>query len=477
MAGLRHLHYRERTDTKAPSQHLRFQAHGKDRTIMDEQTAGSSDRHPSSNATSPLPARRSRRRWLLWGILVLVLLLILFAVLRPHGTTSGNRHHAQTGDQQPVAVATVHTGDMPVVLQLIGTVIPITNVTITPRVSGHILDVYYQEGQHVKKGDELELIDPRPYEATLAQYKGTLAADRAQLEKARVDNARYQKLIRQNSTSAMTARDQEFTVQQLEGTVKFDEANVRNAELNVMYCHIIAPVDGRVGIRVLDKGNYVSAGQSGGLTILTQMEPISVIFTVPQNQIGPVADRLREVGELPVEAWNSDNTQKIADGTVKALDSQIDTSTGTVRMRGIFANEDERLFPNEFVNARLLVNTLHNALIVPGNALQTGPDGQFLYVVQPDMTVKDVPVKVGETDDSSAVILSGVKAGDRVVTDGVSHLRPGQKVTIPDNATNQTAAAEAKTAETHHRHSNGQQSTDAAKHSNDPSAPDAAGNH
>ncbi|KXV61942.1 multidrug transporter, partial [Gluconobacter japonicus] len=298
-----------------------------------------------------------------------------------------------------------------------------------------------------------------------------------QLEKARVDNARYQKLIRQNSTSAMTARDQEFTVQQLEGTVKFDEANVRNAELNVMYCHIIAPVDGRVGIRVLDKGNYVAAGQSGGLTILTQMEPISVIFTVPQNQIGPVADRLHDVSELPVEAWNSDNTQKIADGTVKALDSQIDTSTGTVRMRGIFTNEDERLFPNEFVNAHLLVNTLHNALIVPGNALQTGPDGQFLYVVQPDMTVKDVPVKVGETDDSNAVILSGVKAGDRVVTDGVSHLRPGQKVSIPDTSTNQTAAAEAKTAETHHRHSNGQQSTDAAKHSNDPSAPDAAGTH
>ncbi|MFT8952260.1 MAG: efflux RND transporter periplasmic adaptor subunit [Gluconobacter sp.] len=447
---------------------------------MDEQTAGPSDRHQSINAQSPSPARRPRRRWLLWGTIVLVILLILFAVLRTHGSHSGKSHkNGAAGDTQPVAVATVHTGDMPVILQLIGTVIPVTNVTITPRVNGHILDVYYQEGQHVKKGDELELIDSRPYEAILAQYKGTLAADRAQLEKARVDNARYQKLIRQNSTSAMTARDQEFTVQQLEGTVKFDEANVHNAELNVMYCHIIAPVDGRVGIRVLDKGNYVSAGQSGGLTILTQMEPISVIFTVPQNQIGPVADRLREVQELPVEAWNSDNTQKIADGTVKALDSQIDTSTGTVRMRGIFANEDERLFPNEFVNAHLLVNTLHDVLIVPGNALQTGPDGQFLYVVQPDMTVKDVPVKVGETDDSNAVILSGVKTGDRVVTDGVSHLRPGQKISIPDTSTpnTQNAAAEAKTAETHHRHSNGQQSTDAAKRGNDPSAADVTGNH
>ncbi|MFT9222223.1 efflux RND transporter periplasmic adaptor subunit, partial [Gluconobacter oxydans] len=423
---------------------------------------------------------RSRRRWILWGIVLLVALLILFAVFRPHGATHKHaRGAAADGSVQPVAVATAHIGDMPVIFQEIGTVVPVTNVTITPRVNGHIAAVYYQEGQHVHKGDELELIDPRPYEATLEQYRGTLAADIAQLEKARVDNARYQRLIKQNSTSAMTARDQEFTVQQLEGQVEYDRANVRNAELNVMYCHIVAPVEGRVGIRVLDVGNYVTAGQSGGLTILTQMQPISVIFTVPQNQLGEVATHLRESGELTVEAWNSDNTQKLATGTVKALDSQIDTSTGTVRMRGIFPNEDERLFPNQFVNPHLLVTTLHNVLLVPGNALQTGPDGRFVYRVKSDMTVETVPVTVGATDSTNAVIQKGLNDGDRVVTDGVSHLRPGQKVSIPDtsSAAKQTSEAEQQTAGQHRRHHNGQQSSDAPQKTNDPSSPADTGNH
>ncbi len=447
---------------------------------MDQQTAGSSDRLTSSTAQSSPPPARSRRRWVLWGIVLLVALLILFAIFRPHGATHRHtRGAAADGSVQPVAVATAHTGDMPVIFKEIGTVVPVTNVTVTPRVNGHIAAVYYQEGQHVHKGDELELIDPRPYEATLAQYRGTLAADIAQLEKARVDNARYQRLIKQNSTSAMTARDQEFTVQQLEGQVEFDRSNVRNAELNVMYCHIIAPVEGRVGIRALDVGNYVTAGQSGGLTILTQMQPISVIFTVPQNQLADVATHLRESGELTVEAWNSDDTQKIATGTVKALDSQIDTSTGTVRMRGIFANEDEHLFPNQFVNPHLLVTTLHNALLIPGNALQTGPDGRFVYRVKSDMTVEVVPVTVGTTDSTNAVIQKGLNDGDRVVTDGVSHLRPGQKVSIPDtsSAAKQTTEAEQQTAGQHRRHRNGQQSSDAPQKTNDPSAPADTGNH
>ena len=453
----------------------------KDRTTMDQQTASSSDRLTNSTAqSSPPPARSRRRRWILWGVVLLIALLILFAIFRPHGATHKHgRGAAADGSVQPVAVATVHTGDMPVIFQELGTVVPVTNVTITPRVNGHISAVYYKEGQHVHKGDELELIDPRPYEATLAQYRGTLAADMAQLEKARVDNARYQRLIKQNSTSAMTARDQEFTVQQLEGQVEFDRANVRNAELNVMYCHIIAPVEGRVGIRVLDIGNYVTAGQSGGLTILTMMQPISVIFTVPQNQLQEVMKYLDKTGELSVEAWDSDNTHKIATGTVKALDSQIDTATGTVRMRGIFPNEDEHLFPNQFVNPHLLVTTLHDALLVPANALQTGPDGRFVYRVKPDMTVEVVPVTVGTTDGTNAVIEKGLSSGDRIVTDGVSHLRPGQKVSIPDtsSAAAQTTEAEHKSASQHRHHRDGQQSSDAPQQKNDPSSPADTGNH
>lgn len=372
------------------------------------------------------PARKGKKWWFIGGCLLLVL---AFFLLRSCGDDSHVTHsHGEA--PQAVAVEAAHRADMPVILQLLGTVVPVTNVTITPRVSGHILAVYYQEGQHVHRGDELELIDPRPYVATLHQYQGTLDADRAQLAKARVDNARYQKLIKQNSTSAMVARDQEFTVKQLEGQVAFDEANVLNAELNLMYCHIIAPVDGRVGIRALDVGNYVTVGQSGGLTTLTQMQPISVIFTLPQNNLPEVQAQLNAHPHLTVEAWSSDNNHKLATGTVNALDSQIDTATGTVRLRGIFPNENERLFPNEFVNARLLVQTLKSALVVPGSAIQTGPDGAFVYVVQGDMTVAIRPVGLGHNDDHYTVITSGLQDGDRVVTDGINHLRPGSKVVI-----------------------------------------------
>ncbi|MCX5620206.1 MULTISPECIES: efflux RND transporter periplasmic adaptor subunit [Bombella] len=377
---------------------------------------------PSSH-TPPTP---KGKKWWIAGASLLAILIIAW---RLHSASHNGAH--RHGDTPPaVAVAAAHRANMPIVLQLLGTVVPVANVTITPRVSGHILAVYYQEGQHVHRGDVLELIDPRPYEATLHQYQGTLAADRAQLAKARVDSGRYQRLIKQNSTSAMLARDQEFTVEQLEGQVAFDEANVRNAELNLMYCHITAPVDGRVGIRALDIGNYVTVGQSGGLTTLTQMQPISVIFTLPQNNLPEVQEQLNSHPSLTVEAWSSDNTHKLATGTVNALDSQIDTSTGTVRLRGIFPNEDERLFPNEFVNAHLLVQTIQNALLVPSNAVQTGPDGQFVYVIEKDMTAAVHPVKLGQSDDNNSVILSGVAEGDRIVTDGINHLRPGSKVTI-----------------------------------------------
>lgn len=365
-------------------------------------------------------------------------------------------HHHQLESLQanivPVTVATVKRGDLPIVLQTTGTVVPVTNVTITPRVTGHILEVYYQEGQHVHAGDDLELIDPRPYEATLDQARGTLAADTAQLEKARIDNARYQKLIQQNSTSAMIARDQEFLVKQLEGTIAVDRANVRTAELNVMYCHIKAPIDGRVGIRALDKGNYVTAGQSGGLTILTQMQPISVILAVPQRVLSRVFVRMKEVGELGVEAWDSDNEHLIARGTVKALDSQMDTATGVVRMRALFANDDEMLFPNQFVNPHLLIDTEKNVLLVPDSAIQTGPDGPFVYRIEPDMTVRIIPVKIGSSDMNQTIILNGLKEGERVVTEGVRRLRSGVNVSIPGDMTaspHRSGTHDPKTMATH----------------------------
>ncbi|WP_025840906.1 MdtA/MuxA family multidrug efflux RND transporter periplasmic adaptor subunit [Asaia platycodi] len=397
-------------------------------------------RHTAPHASaSPAPGKPRRRRRLFFVLGGIIILLLAVAFLRPHSAT----HHAGRGSHKsgasaqrnteasPVAVAVVKTGDMPEILTELGTVVPITNVTVQARVSGYIMNVEFKEGQHVKAGDELVLIDPRPYQVALEQQLGTLKQDQAQLADARINAGRYDKLIKQNSIAAMTAIDAQYKVQQLEGTVKLDQANVDNARLNLYYCHIIAPVDGRVGIRAVDMGNYFAAGQSGGLTILTQMQPISVIFTLPQDQLPQVMDRLRKVGELPVEAWDSANLNKIATGTVKAVDSQIDTATGTVRMRAIFSNEDEHLFPNQFVNARLLVDTLHDVILLSSNALQTGPDGQFVYVVKDDNTVEMRNVTTGIASNDVTVIKTGLKLGERVVTDGTNHLRPGAKVSIP----------------------------------------------
>ncbi|AOW45869.1 efflux RND transporter periplasmic adaptor subunit [Acetobacter ascendens] len=402
------------------------------------------DEHqPASPASpsSPSPRPPRKKRMLLAGIALAGACVLAFAFLRPHGDTSSGTHKKgkhQTADAsqgQPVAVQTVHSGAMPVVFTELGTVIPITNVTVQTRVEGYLMNVLFTEGQHVHKGDLLALIDTRPYEVQLAQYEGQLAADKAQLAQARVDSARYQRLIRQDSIDAKTAKDQQFVVQQLEGTVKSDQALVDNQKLQITYCHIIAPVDGRIGIRAVDKGNYVTAGQSGGLAILTQMQPISVIFTLPQDQLPEVAEELRTQKSLPVEAWNSSNTQKIADGTVSTLDSEIDTSTGTVRLRAIFPNTDEHLFPNQFVNARLLVKTLNNVLLLPTTAVQTGPTGLFVYVVKADNTVEVRPVTTGTSDGTNIVVSTGLKDGDKVVTDGTDHLRAGIKVTIPAQTT------------------------------------------
>ncbi|GBQ15998.1 efflux RND transporter periplasmic adaptor subunit [Komagataeibacter rhaeticus] len=391
-------------------------------------TPPSPPRSQDHTTTGPARAPRGRRvPYLVGGGLALILAV---AFLRPHHGGMTSHKHGANGNQ-PVAVATIGRGDMPVILTELGTVVPITNVTVQSRIDGYLTQVLFTEGQHVHKGDLLALIDTRPYDVLLAQYEGQLEQDVAQLRAAQVDNARYQRLIQQNSVAAMTAKDQQYKVEQLEGTVKADQALVDNEKLQITYCHILAPVDGRVGIRAVDMGNYITAGQTNGLVILTQMQPISVIFTLPENDIGPVADRLRQGTPLAVEAWDSANLNRIATGQASVLDSQIDTSTGTVRMRAIFANSQEELFPNQFVNARMLVSTDHDALLVPTNALQTGPNGQFVYVVKADDTVEVRNVKTGHANNTMTVLTDGVKEGERVVTDGVDHLRDGVKVSIP----------------------------------------------
>ena len=309
----------------------------------------------------------------------IIVILLLYRFYRTFFPVSTNENFTVS---QPVAATIVKKSELPVILTELGTVIPISNVTVQTRVSGYLQNVYFTEGQVVKKNDLLALIDPRPSQALKAQYEGTLKADTALLQQARLDNKRYQILLKQNSIAPMTAQDQQYKVAQLEGQVKTDQALISQQELNLIYCHIRAPISGRIGIRQVDAGNYITEGQSGGLATLTQMTPISVIFTLPENQLSIVLESLNAKKELPVEAWNNDNTVKLAEGKTSVLDSQIDTSTGTVRLRAIFPNTNWELFPNQFVNAHLYVKTLKDVLVLPNNAIQTGPNGSFVYVIQ-----------------------------------------------------------------------------------------------
>lgn len=372
-------------------------------------------------------------RWIKRILLLIILFIILVIGYRfIHSSFSTSEKKIETLPK-PVAVAVAKNTDVPIVFTELGTVIPIANITVPARTSGYLQDVYFTEGQKVQKGDLLALIDPRPYEALKAQYEGTLKADQALLKQAKLDNARYQQLLKQNSIAPMTAQDQQYKVAQLEGQIKADQALIKQQELNIMYSHIRASADGRIGIRQVDAGNYVTEGQSNGIAILTQMTPISVILTVPENKLSMVLDALKKQPELSVEAWNSDNTTKLADGKTSVVDSQIDTSTGTVRMRAIFPNANWELFPNQFVNTHILVETLHNVLTVPNNAIQTGPDGSFVYTVQDNSTVKLQNIKTGYNDGEYTVVETGLKLNDKVVTDGIDQLRNGAKVTIPQD--------------------------------------------
>lgn len=385
----------------------------------------------SHNSSAQQDAHQTRHPWIKTSIIVLILLLAIILIYR-FFFLSSEKNKTNFIVSQPVAATEVKSSHLPIIFTELGTVIPISNITIQTRISGYLQNVYFTEGQMVKKGELLALIDPRPSQALKAQYEGTLKADMALLQQARLDNRRYQILLKQNSIAPMTAQDQQYKVAQLEGQIKTDQALIKQQELNLIYCHIRAPVDGRIGIRQVDAGNYITEGQSGGLATLTQMSPISVIFTLPENQLSLVLEALKQKSELQVEAWNNDNTKKLATGKTSVIDSQIDTSTGTVRLRAIFDNKQWELFPNQFINVHLLVTTLQNVLTLPNNAIQTGPNGPFVYVIQKDSTVKLQNIKIGYNDGENTVITQGLTIGQKVVTDGIDALHEGSKVTIPE---------------------------------------------
>jgi multidrug efflux system membrane fusion protein len=292
------------------------------------------------------------------------------------------------------------------------------------------MSVGYKEGQIVHQGDVLAQIDPRPYQVALQQAEGTLAHDTGLLAQAKSDLARYIMLQKRNSIAAQTVTDQQYLVQQDEGTVLEDQGTVNSAKLNLTYCRITSPVTGRVGLRLVDPGNYVQTSSATGLVVVTQLQPISVIFVLPEDDIPEVYQELRAGQTLQVTAWDRTNSTQIAAGTLMTVDNEVDTTTGTVKLRAIFPNTNFELFPNQFVNARLLERTLTNVTVVPVAAVQHGAPGTFVYVIKPDNSVAVQVVKTGVTDEDRVQILSGLNPGDSVVVDGADQLREGTRVRI-----------------------------------------------
>jgi multidrug efflux system membrane fusion protein len=347
----------------------------------------------------------------------------------PAPAPNGRGRGAQ-GPAQPVGVATVAHGNIRIIQDALGTVTPLATVTVKTQIAGTLQQIAFTEGQEVQKGDFLTQIDDRPYQALLAQYEGQLAKDQGLLKQAQADLARYQTLVRQDSIARQQADDQAFLVMQDQGAIRSDQAQIDAQKLNITYCHVVAPTAGRVGLRQVDQGNYVQTSDTNGIVVITQLKPMSVVFSIPEDVLPSVQARVAAKASLSVAAFDRANVTRIATGTLSTTDNQIDTTTGTVKLRAIFPNDDEKLFPNQFVNARLLIDTLSNVLVVPKAAVQTGAPGTFVYAVSPDNVVSVVKVTTGPTDGDNVQIVSGLDAGARVVIDGADRLRAGAKVTV-----------------------------------------------
>ena len=379
-----------------------------------------------------LPSARdgSRRHYLRW----ILILLGLIAVGLVIWNLVTRKPQQKPPPSESVKVSQATRGQMPVILNELGTVTPLATVTVIPNqaVSGYLTEVPFQEGAYVEKGQLLAQIDPRPYEVQKQLAEATLAKDQATLDQARADLALYEKLHEQKSIAEQTYTDQKYLVQQDAATVKEDQATIAQDVLDIAYCHITAPVAGRVGLRLVDAGNYVTGSSSTGVAVVTTTKPITVQFTIAQNDLADVLKHFKAAnGKLQVTAYSSDNSQKLGEGSLYAFSNQMTTSTGTVTLRATFANDDESLFPNEFVNMRLLVDTLTNALLVPTSAVLSGAPGDYVYLLdEQKQTVSVHKVTLGPSDGRNTVIKDGLKDGDKVVTEGSDRLSDGAKVRI-----------------------------------------------
>jgi multidrug efflux system membrane fusion protein len=337
----------------------------------------------------------------------------------------------------PVAVsaAPVTVGDIPVRIPALGTVTPLATVTVRTQISGLLQKIAFTEGQLVHQGDFIAQIDPRPYEAALEQAKGNLRHDEALLADAKLDLTRYEALVKEDSIASQQLDTQRALVDQYEGSIEADRGSVATATVNLQYTHIVSPVTGRIGLRQVDQGNYVTPGDTNGIVVINQVQPITVLFSIPEDNVGALVRRMHDGATLPVEALDRSNAAKLADGKLLTFDNQIDTTTGTVKLRAIFDNRDGALFPNQFVNVELLMDVLRHRLIIPTVATHRGaPKGvltDFVYVVKPDRTVAVRPVTLGTVDGDRVAVVSGLAAGESVVTEGGDRLRDGAAIELP----------------------------------------------
>jgi len=370
------------------------------------------------------------RPWLLAAGVVAVLAYLVFtrALAGQANAAKGGKGLAPRAI--PVVGVAARAGDLGVYQSGLGTVTPVKTVTVRSRVDGELVSVAYREGQLVREGDPLAQIDPRPFEVQLHQAEGQLAKDEAALANAKVDLERYRILISQDSIPRQQLDTQAATVDQTAAAIKSDQAQIESAKLNLTYSRITAPISGIVGLRLVDPGNIVHASDQTGLLVITQQQPIAVIFTIPADHLQPVLQQRKAGHELVVEAWDRDFQRKLATGSLLAIDNQIDQSSGTVRMKAQFPNEDYALFPNQFVNARLLVDTLRQTVLVPTAAIQRSPQSAYVYVVKPDSTVEMRTVDVGLTEGDDTSLKKGVSPGEVVIVDGVDKLQPGALVAV-----------------------------------------------
>lgn len=388
-----------------------------------------------SREERPPKGRSTAKKWLWWVILALALVLGAGIYISGKRSSAGKAAHppGKEGPQvTPVVAVPAGKSDIGIYLTGLGAVTPLNTVSVRSRVDGQLMEVRFREGQTVRKGELLAVIDPRPFQVQLTQAEGQMARDRELLKNARMDLQRYKQLWQQDSIPKQQLDTQDALVRQLEGTVKIDQGQIDSARLQLVYSRIVAPISGRVGLRQVDPGNMIHTSDTNGLVVITQLQPISVIFSIPEDNLPKLLAKVRGGVRLGVDTYDREQKHKLAEGTLLTVDNQIDPTTGTVKLKAVFPNTQNELFPNQFVNTRLLLETMRDAVVIPAAAVQHGAQNTFVYLVKADKTVTVRPITVGATQNDQIAVTSGLEVGDPVVVDGAERLREGSRVEVKE---------------------------------------------